>query len=147
MARDVEVKITDAKIIAALNTAGGPVYEWRNRVERALYTEARAHSPVNDPLNAVHRGGRVGTYLLSWRSDHRGSSGHHVVARVYNTADHARFVEEGRGPSTGPETFSWVKWAGDIRTVTRNRGYDGQHVLRDAANRVGTELHAKPPLT
>ena len=113
----VTVKITDRLIIAALNTPGGGVYQWRDEVGREIKATAEATSPINDPLNAVHRGGVVGTYKAGWDWDRRGSSGHHVIARVTNSSDHAVYVEWGRTASRKLQIFSWTAWGGDIRRV------------------------------
>lgn len=102
----VTVKVTDRAIISALNTPGGAVYEWRDEVGREVKRFAEAIAPVNNPGNAEHRGGEVGTYQRSFGFDRRGSSGHHVIARVTNDADHAIYVEYGRSSSTKLQIFS-----------------------------------------
>jgi hypothetical protein len=56
-------------------------------------------------------------YKERWTWDRRGSSGHHVVARVLNSSDHAEYVEYGRSASTKLQIFSWTAWGGDIRRV------------------------------
>lgn len=134
---DVDVDINDALIISALNSPGGSVARWRDEVAERIIGIARNSSPVNDVLNAVHRGGIVGTYKASWQWDRRGSNRHRVRATVINTADHAQQVEYGRGPTEGRETFSWTGWGGAIRSVKfGTRGWEGKHVLRDATNAV-----------
>lgn len=146
MAEDVDVHIDDRLIISALNTPGGGVFEWRDNTARKIIDVAIAASPINNPLNAVHRGGVVGTFKASWGFDRRGSNGHRVQATIYNGADHAEFVEFGRSPSSEYQRFSWTVWGGEIRSVggrgTRGRvgdgtaGRDGKHVLRNATNAV-----------
>jgi Bacteriophage HK97-gp10, putative tail-component len=137
LASDVDVDIDDALIIRALNVPGGDVFEWRDDVAERIIAFARGASPVNDPLNAMHRGGAVGIYAASWSWSRVGSNRHRVRATVRNDADHAQLVEYGRGPSTGRETFSWTEWGGAIRTLRRGtRGWGGKHVLRNAANAV-----------
>lgn len=143
MAEGVKVHIDDATIISALNTPGGAVHEWRNETERMLLAQCRVQSPVNDVLNAMHRGGVVGEYAASWVTDRYGN-GHRIGFRIENFADHAVYVEEGRRGSAKTQTFSWTRWGGEIRTVgigagavafgTRPR--DGKHILRDAANAI-----------
>lgn len=142
------VDITDARIIAACNTPGGPVYEWRNKKEDLVLSNAYKLSPVNRRLNAKHRGGVTGTFRASWVSLRTGNQ-HHLGFNVENFADHAIFVEFGRSESTKRQTFSWIKWHGDIRTVggagfeeaagsatagTGTSARDGQHVLHNAVN-------------
>jgi hypothetical protein len=117
MATSVKVHVTDKAIITALNTPGGAVSEWRDHIGQEVKSHAQRNSPINDPLNAMHRGGEVGEYAGSWDWDRRGSSGHHVVARVLNYADHAIFVELGRSGSSKMQIFSWTAWDGDIRRI------------------------------
>jgi hypothetical protein len=117
MAPSASVSISNAAVITALNTPGGAVYEWRDEIAKEIMATAFANSPVNDPLNAMHRGGVVGTYKASWDWDRQGSGGHHVVARVVNTADHAIYVERGRSGSSKMQIFSWTEWEGDIRRI------------------------------
>lgn len=117
MAAGVKVTISDHLIISALNAPGGGVYRWRDEIGKEIKAIAEATSPINDPLNAMHRGGEVGTYKFGWDWDRRGSSGHHTVARVTNSSDHAVYVEYGRSGSTKLQIFSWTAWHGDIRRV------------------------------
>jgi hypothetical protein len=145
MASDVRVEVDDIAIISALNTPGGGVYEWRDGVGHDIAMRAMITSPINNPLNAVHREGVVGTYKKSWAWGRQGSNGHRVRAIVFNSADHAEFVEFGRSASNKYQRFSWSRWNGDIRSVggvvegrprlgTRSR--DGKHILRNACNSV-----------
>jgi len=135
LASRVNVDISDPAIIAALNAPGRPVSRWRDELGDAIVSGARGLSPVNDPLNAMHRGGEVGTYKASWRWSRVGSNQHRSRLTVINDSDHAEFVEYGRGVSTGWERFSWVRWGGAIRTVKRGTsGYPGKHVLQHATN-------------
>jgi len=117
MASGVKVRIDDKAIISALNTPGGGVYEWRDQIGQEVRSNAEGMAPINDPMNAEHRGGEVGTYKASFDFDRRGSSGHHVVARVLNTADHAIYVERGRSASWKMQIFSWTEWDGAIQRV------------------------------
>jgi hypothetical protein len=135
MARGVTVDISNALIITALNVPGQPVHNWSERVERRIRTRATSSSPVNNPLNAEHRGGVVGTYKASWRGDRIGTNGHKVRCTVINVSDHAAVVEYGRSGSKKYQRFSWTRWGGDIR-VAETRGRGGQHILRDATNAV-----------
>lgn len=136
----VKVLIRSSDIIRALNTPGGAVREFVDEVTNDTFVYAVDSSPVNDPLNAQHRGGVVGTYAASWGTDRRGSRGHRVIGRVFNTADHALFVEEGRGPAFTPivkgvgggQRFSWTVWGGRIRKVPYTGARGGRHVLRNA---------------
>jgi hypothetical protein len=117
MAGGVKVTINDHAIISALNTPGGAIHEWRDEVGSQIKALAQARSPINNPMNAEHRGGEVGTYKAGWDWDRRGSSGHHVVARVTNSADHAIYVEYGRSGSRKLQIFSWTEWGGGINRV------------------------------
>lgn len=136
----VKVLIRSTDVIRALNTPGGAVREFVDEVSLDTLRYAEAASPVNDPLNAMHRGGVVGTYLAGWRFDRRGSRGHFVLGRVLNIAKHADIVEFGRGPAYTPivskeeggQRFSWTVWGGVIRTVDYTGPRDGRHILRDA---------------
>jgi hypothetical protein len=117
MASGVKVTVTDRAIISALNTPGGDVYRWRDEVGREVKAIAEEIAPINNPMNAEHRGGEVGTYQASFGFDRRGSSGHHVVARVTNSSDHADIVEFGRSSSSQMQIFSWTEFGGAIVRV------------------------------
>ena len=137
MAEGVEVDIDDRAIITALNAPGRPVFRWRDEQARAITNRAINTSPVNSPLNAMHRGGAVGTYKASWGFDRVGSNGHVVRATIFNSADHADIVEFGRRGSSGYERFSWTRWGGEIRGVPHGTsGRPGKHILRNATNSV-----------
>jgi len=110
----VRVKITDRAIITALNTPGGGVFRWRDEVGSEIKSIAEATSPINDPENALHRGGDVGRLKASWDWDRRGSSGHHVICRVTNGQNHAVYVEWGRTSSGKMQIFSWSAYGGAI---------------------------------
>lgn len=129
------VNVTNAQVIAALNTPGGAVYAWRDNTARTAVRNAVASAPVNDAQNRRHRPEDPGgTYKRSFGWDRLGSNGHRVRARIYNTAEHAIFVELGRGPSMQSQTFSWTGWGGEIRTVSATRARRGRHVLARAVN-------------
>lgn len=92
----------------------------------ALLSDAKLYavmwSPVNDPLNAKHRGGAVGTYKASWKAQRDRAPMHLSRGRLRNTANHAIFVELGRSASKKPQRFSWTKWKGQIRWVGISKG-------------------------
>jgi hypothetical protein len=134
MATDVRVKVTDATIISALNTPGGAVHVWRNETERDLLELCYRTSPVNNPANAMHRGGLVGVYKASWVTRRRGNQ-HRVGFAIENVSDHAIFVEEGRSASSGTEAFSTEDRARTI-VVPGSAARPGRHILRDATNRI-----------
>lgn len=141
MASRIDIDITDFEIISALNTPGGGAYEWRNKTAEEIKLRAEFMAPVNDALNEKHRASRRGLYKASFRWDKVGSGGHRVRARIYNIAEHAEFVEFGRAGSRKEQTFSWTEWGGRINTVGGKFGggtapRDGEHILRDATNRV-----------
>jgi hypothetical protein len=142
MATGVKVDVTDIAIIEALNTPGGAIFAWRDKVGRDTTRIAIGLSPVNDVENAEHRGGVVGTYKASWTWDRIGSQGHTVRARVMNGSDHADIVEYGRRRSLAREVFSWTGHdpSGSISAhFAGTSGRDGQHVLARAASfAVGT---------
>ena len=114
---DVNVHISDRAIITALNTPGGGVYQWRDEVTKDTYATCIATAPVNNPMNAMHRGGHVGDYKKGFDWDRRGSSSHHTIGRVTNDQDYAIYVELGRSASNKMQIFSWTAWGGDIRRV------------------------------
>lgn len=135
MAAEVEVHITDRAIISALNTPGGDVFKWRDDVAVDTVRIAIGMSPVNDVLDALHRGGVVGTYKASWGFDRVGSNGHRVQATIYNGADHADIVEFGRRRSWRSETFAWTGHRPPGAISTHEHGTaarNGRHILRDA---------------
>jgi hypothetical protein len=150
----VRVHVTNQTVISALNTPGGAVYEWRDKVMHDIQDRAVLRSPVNNPANARHRGGVVGTYRRGWRTSRAGSNGHRVRLTVSNVADHATFVEFGRSASSKFQVFSWTRWGGRIGWVgadtaanqERAGHYDrmggataarpGKHVLKNATNYV-----------
>jgi len=114
---DVSVTVTDRAIISACNTPGGPVWKFMGDLADQIVDTAWRRSPVNNVLNAQHRGGVVGTYKNSWDSDRRGTRGHRLIVRVTNSADHAVFVEYGRSMSSKFQVFSWTAWGGKIRYI------------------------------
>jgi len=109
MAAGVTVNITSQSIYRALNTPGGPVAEWRDKVMHETQDRATLKAPTNNPLNARHRGGRVGIYKRGFRTRRTGNQ-NGVGAVIYNNAPHAIYVEEGRSESTAFQVFSWTKW-------------------------------------
>lgn len=138
MATDVRVEIRDATIISALNTPGGAVFRWRDETEEKVLAVAYATSPVNDPLNALHRGGVVGEFKQSWVTRRYGNQ-HRVGFAIENFSDHADIVEFGRFRSFGHETFAWTEHTppGEIDTHPHGTaGRLGRHVLQRAVNSV-----------
>jgi hypothetical protein len=129
MAADVQVNISGTAVIKALNTPGGAVREWVDDVAGDITAMARNLSPVNNPLNALHRGGDVGTYKASWSWNRRGSRGHTVAGRVENSANHATIVEFGRAASTKMQIFSWTEWDGGVYRI----GGPSRRKLKEAA--------------
>lgn len=138
MAEGVQVNVSDAAIISALNTPGGGVFEWRDEVADRIARRAESLSPVNDLLNCLHRGGERGSYKAGWRWDALGSNQHRVRATIYNNVAHSVIVEYGKGPSFGRQTFSWTGFdpPGSIQTVKRTRGRVGKFVLTRATREV-----------
>lgn len=149
MADGVEVHITDATVISALNTPGGAVADWRNITEYRVLQQAFHTSPVNNPMNALHRGGMVGEFKASWVT-RRWGNGHRVGFAIENFSDHALYAEEGRRPSWKWETFSWVQHRppGAVETHPEGTaGYPAHHTLRDAVNTIGASTGDWSPLT
>lgn len=132
----VEVNISNTKIILVLNAPGGGVFDWRDDVAEEITRLCRTNSPVNKVANAMHRGGKVGTFKASWKWDRLGSNGHNVQATIHNIAGHAMFVEFGRTGSGANQRFSWIKHKppGSIRTHMGTGPRTGWHTLRDMTN-------------
>lgn len=148
---DVDVDIPVKAVIKALNTPGGAMYEWRDQRGFQILDICELSSPVNDPLNAAHRHYVTGTYKFGWHGDRVGSGGHWVVARIWNEAPHAIYVEEGRSASQLIQRFSWTVWLGRIMTIGGHLGGGtaarrGRHILRDAVAEVGAETGDWGPL-
>jgi hypothetical protein len=150
-----DVQISDRAIITALNTPGGGVYQWRDRVGERTKIAAIDLSPVNNPGNAMHRGGVVGTYRKSWDWNRRGSHGHHVIAVVLNSAPHAQIVEYGRSGSGQQQVFTWTEYPGirvrvggpgriypkrNIRGQFRRQGSSGAGRPKKIGERTGPRL-------
>jgi hypothetical protein len=110
------VNITKQSVYRAVNTPGGPVYEWRDRMMHDTQDRATVKAPVNNPLNARHRGGGVGTYNRGFRTRRTGNQ-NGVGAVIFNDVAHAIYVEEGRSESTQFQVFSWTKWNGEIHYI------------------------------
>jgi hypothetical protein len=104
------VYISDTLIIKACNTPGGSggVADDLNRTAKRTLQRAQALAPVNNPLNAVHRGGKVGTYKKSFKRYRRGN-GHILFRAIYNDAPHAVFVEKGRKSTSFAEKIQALR--------------------------------------
>lgn len=152
---EAKVVVLDSAIIGALNTPGRPVSNWRDGVAQDIVRIARSTSPVNNVENAMHRGGFVGDYRASWDWDRGHSGNQHIVrAIVINYADHAQAVEYGTPGSSEFQVFSFTGWFGTTKWVgpatprnfrraagtprggSRQKGYEGKHILRNAVNAV-----------
>lgn len=108
--------ITQRQVWIAVNTPGGPVYEYRDKLADRMERRARTKSPKNKTSNAKHRGGRTGTYRIAWKWERFGNQNGSGL-RIGNYAGHALFVEEGRSMSTKYQRFSWSRWLGQIRYI------------------------------
>ena len=115
----VNVKITDRAVIRAVSTPGGPGFEFMDTLADQIEDGAFRRSPVNNPANAMHRGGVTGTYKASWSWDRRGTGFHGIARRVLNSSGHASVVEYGRSMSQKFQVFSWTAWGGQIRYIRR----------------------------
>ena len=125
--------VTRKSVRLAIQRPGGPGNAMARKWRRTAVTTAKKLAPVNDPLDAMHRGGKVGTYKRSFKTDKIGTNGSYIRTSVKNTAGHAVFVEEGRRASKRTDQrFSWTKWGGRIQIARQTRGRDGNHVLAKA---------------
>jgi hypothetical protein len=125
------VRINTATVRAGLANPTAPLWRARDAWMFDSFGAAFATAPVNDPLNAVHRGGVVGTYQASFRARRLSNLGSEGF-KLSNVSDHAAVVEFGRRPSTKPQTFSWTRTGGQIRRYKRTSGRDGEHIMADA---------------
>lgn len=143
----VEVDVSDLTVISALNTPGGAVFEWRDKVAAMVVAEATATARVGSIMNQIHRVPTIGEWQRSFGMDRVGSNGHRVRATIYNGSGHAWWMEEGRMPSGGWERFAWRGANG--RIIIRphgTRGFRGDHTLRKAVNTVGAATGDWGPL-
>jgi hypothetical protein len=138
MPSTVTVVVSDALIIKACNTprGSGGVARYANRLALAMLVEAEALAPIGDVLDAGSRNEVVGTYQASFEIA-RGDRGnqHKVIRYVINDAPHARYVEFGRGLSTGargPERFTSKHFGGRWIKAWLTSGWEGHHVLERA---------------
>ena len=139
MAR-TKVYISDQLIIRACNSDPfGIVARDMNKTMKRIKLRAIRYAPRNEVMDAMHRGGVVGTYQRSFRTNKRPSNQHIVTRTVYNIAPHARFVERGRrstrfnpGSRGRYEKFTWTATGGQLIELPGTRGRKGQHVLQRA---------------
>lgn len=126
--------ISNVLIIKALNPPTKPMGRWADRLARDVHRIAVRNAPVNDPLNAIHRSGIVGTYKRSLQWDRRGTNGHFVRRRIYSPVTHAIIVEKGRPSTKGGrwEVFYWNRKPGVKMAVQGTSGRGGYHVLERA---------------
>jgi hypothetical protein len=125
MPRWKTVWISDALIIKACNTdtGSGGVSREMNKMAKKVKLRAIQLSPRNNPLNATHRGGVVGTYQRSFNTRRYGN-GHVIVRVIENTSDHAGVVEDGRRSTQWGNLFwSGDRWPGHYMNPDR-KGYD-----------------------
>jgi hypothetical protein len=113
----LRVEVDDNAVWKQLNGAGGTggVAGYRDALLLHAQSIAVAWSPVNDPLNAKHRGGVVGTFQASWRVSRSRPAPWISAGRLRNVAGHAIYVERGRSASSKKQRFSWTRWGGRIR--------------------------------
>ncbi len=108
-----------------------PVLLWRERTMQLAKGFAITTAPVNNPLNAQHRGGKVGTYKASFVVQRTGNQ-YGRGFKISNTADHAVFVENGRSATRRQQYFSWSKEGGIPRWYTKTRGRPGDRIIERA---------------
>lgn len=117
MARSsAKVYVSDTLVIKACNTPGGSggVARDLNKTVTKIKKRAIGLSMAelrSSPLDATHRGGKVGTYRNSMKSTRRGN-GHILVRTVYNDARHAGVVEKGRKSTHFGDKFYAAMWPG-----------------------------------
>jgi len=135
--------ISDQLIIKACNTPGGSggVLRWNRRVAARAVRILRATAPEGNPANHAADGNQLsrrepyipGCYRRGF--DHRnygGGTGHRTQSVIYNSCDHARYVELGRGPSHGEEWFTWSRVRGGrqvLKTDSGTHGFRGRRFL------------------
>ena len=119
-------------ISAALNGVGGPVRIWRDTTAAEAFALAIERAPVNNPLNAQHRGGVVGTYKAKMDMTLEGSNQTRLRFTITNFSQHARFVENGRSASFKHQFFSWTQHdpPGSPGWQAFTNRLDGQRVIR-----------------
>lgn len=111
-----KVYISDTLVIKACNTTAGSggVARDLNKTVTKIKLRAIGLSMAelrSSPLNATHRGGKVGTYRNSMQSKRRGN-GHTLVRMVWNDAKHAGVVEKGRKSTHFGDSFYNDHWPG-----------------------------------
>lgn len=134
-----KVVISDVLVFKALNAPGGIITKDMNKTQKRIILRAQAKAPVNNPLNATHRGGVVGTYRASFKKKRWGNK-NQLHRYVYNDAPHAIYVEKGRRSTRFPpglrpgrwETFGWTQAAGAILDYPGTGARRGRHVLEEA---------------
>lgn len=135
----ISTNINRTTVAFALNNpANGPVWRYRELSMHAALTACIAGAPVNDPLNAVHRGGVVGTYKASMRSDRIGSNQYQLRFNITNSAGHAGVVENGRAGSSKDQFFSWAGGVnpGKPEWHRRTGAREGTHHIEETVRRV-----------
>jgi hypothetical protein len=142
----IRVTIDSRKVWRQCNRPGGTggVGKFRDEFCATVKMIGIADSPVNNKLNAKHRGGVVGTYKRSWKVSRPASPLYIAAGRIENTAHHASIVEFGRSASFKYQRFSWTRWKGRIRWVgttkkgkvspwgKKTKSRDGQHIMWNA---------------
>jgi hypothetical protein len=118
----------------AMNGMGGPVWRWREAAMQLSMLNAIATAPINNPLNAMHRGGKVGEYKRSFSSSRIGSNQYQLRFTIKNSAAHAGVVEEGRKASNRNQVFSWTRNSppGSVRLFKHTRSRPGKYIIQRA---------------
>jgi hypothetical protein len=126
--------VTMRSVADQMNGVGGPVWRWREATMNLAMMNAVLSAPINNPLNATHRGGAVGEYKRSFSSSRLGSNQYQMRFTISNSAGHAKFVEEGRGASNRRQVFGWVRNVppGSIQEFSHTRGRPGKYIIRRA---------------
>jgi len=141
MPAGVRVKIDEHAIIQALNTPGGGVVDWLAEQGELVKEEAEAIAPINDEMDAQHRGGVVGLYAAAFDTNLTDYGSRRPKVHIFNDMEYAIYVEEGGpGASGTKQSFSWTGWEGEIRKTYNQRGYPGRHVLRRALEAAGHSI-------
>lgn len=133
MPRWVTVRVSDKLIIKACNTPSGSggVARSMNKTAKKVKLRAVQLSPRNNPMNATHRGGVVGTYQRSFKTRRYGN-GHILVREIWNTSDHAAIVEDGRRSTHWGQRFWDSQWPGHFKTLHRESTGQGERYFDES---------------
>lgn len=120
--------INAVSIFKALNLPGQPVNDYCREVALEVARLAKLKAPINNVLNAGHRGGKVGTYHDSFIIARSPVGGlREVTYYAANRARHAFIVERGKPYVRKRQVFTWEHAVGNPKRVG-SRGAKGRFV-------------------